>query len=388
MSDKKLKLKWNPKVGRLMGKILLMVLITALVCGIVGCIIFPEFFNVDKLYRTIKYWNRGAGNEDGTFSFDTHNSNCYGSLDGGLAVASVGGLNTYAQNGQSVFVAQGQLSLPQMQTNETMAMVYDVGGSTLIAVHEDQGEVLRISAEKPILDADLSENGSICYTSSAPGYKSVLAVYNKKQELIYRWLSSSTYMPVCAISQNGKTMAVVGLNQTSGVFESTLNYFRVDAEEIQQTVSLGNQLIYELSYVNENTLCAIGEAAVYFLDLQGAELGDFVYDGSYLKDYDLGGDGFLVLVTNMYRAGNRFSLVTLDETGNTMASVFVGREILDLSACGKYVAILTPDGLTVYNKNLQVYAQTETVGNATNILMRDDGTVLLLGAGEGRLYIP
>ena len=90
----------------------------------------------------------------------------------------------------------------------------------------------------------------------------------------------------------------------------------------------------------------------------------------------------------MYRAGNRYSLVTVDEKGEEIASQFVGEEILDLSVCGKYIAVLTNHGLTIYNRDLEIYAETEVSDQATAVLMRQDGTALLLGSGQGRLYIP
>ena len=68
--------------------------------------------------------------------------------------------------------------------------------------------------------------------------------------------------------------------------------------------------------------------------------------------------------------------------------MYLGQDILDLSVCEKYIAVLTQEGLTVYNRSLEVYAQTNEIGAATSVLMREDGSVLLLGAGLGKLYIP
>jgi len=205
---------------------------------------------------------------------------------------------------------------------------------------------------------------------------------------VYRWLSSSTYMPLCTVSENGTQLASVGLDQKDGGFESTLNLFRTRYDQIEKTVSLGNELIYDLEYLGDRVLCAVGENSVQFLDTTGEAVGSYSYGDQFLKDYDMGGEGFLTLSLNMYRAGNRYTLVTVDETGQEIASSYLGQEILDLSACEKYIAVLTPDGLTVYNRLLEVYAETKEVGAATSVLMREDGSVLLLGAGMGNLYIP
>ena len=140
--------------------------------------------------------------------------------------------------------------------------------------------------------------------------------------------------------------------------------------------------------MDDNTICAIGENAVQYLKTNGETVGTFSYGDRYLKDYDAGGDGFLTLSTNMYRAGNRYSLLTVNEKGEQIGAVYIGQEILDLSACGRYIAVLTPEGLTIYTQSLDVYHETVETGNATAVVMREDGSVLLLGNGRGRLYIP
>jgi len=383
---------WNKKIGSgakgWLKKVLAILLIAVAVCGVVAAFLFPEALNVDAIRRWVRYLNVRDDGQEGLYTFDAHNSNRYANFDDGLAVASVGGINTYTQDGREAIVSQGQLALPAIQACDDLVMAYDVGGQSLVAVHRSAGEVLRVTSEKAILDADISAGGDICYMSSAAGYKSVLAVYNDKQELVYRWFSSSAYMPLCAIADNGSQLAAVGLNQKDGSFESELHLFRTRYDQIEKTVSLGNELIYDLDYMGEDAICAVGESSIQFLDVNAEPLGVYSYEGQFLKDHDMGGDGFLTLSLNMYRAGNRYTLVTVDASGQEIASLYLGQEILDLSVCEKYIAVLTQEGLTVYNRSLEVYAQTKEIGAATSVLMREDGSVLLLGAGMGKLYIP
>lgn len=361
-----------------------MSLVVFVVLAAVGLFVFREELELEHTFRRLKYWQA----TEEAYSFDAHNSNRYVAFNGGLAVASAGGLNTYGSDGHETMVSQSRLSLPQIRSGSDMVMAYDVGGSTLLAIHKTGGEVLRVSSDKPILDADISAGDDICYLSSEAGYKSVLTVYNEKQECIYRWLSTTTFLSQCAVSGNGKDLAAVGLDQRDGSFVSTLNLFRTDSEEILSTVVLGSDLIYELLYLHDNLLCAIGETTVTYISAAGEVVGSYAYSGKYLKDHDTCGDGFLALSMNTYRAGNRYSLVLVDEKGGELGSVYIGQEILDISASGKYIAVLTPQKLTIYDRKLAVFAETEDVGTATAVLMQNDGVALLLGAGSGRLYVP
>ncbi len=384
----KLKVVKKPKDQTLLKRIAVMAVIAVLVCGAVSLFLFWNELHMNARLLRLKYWITGGEKSHSAYSFDAHNSNCYAGFDDGLAVASVSGLSTYAPDGKLVFLSQGHMALPQIQSTDQMVMAYDAGGNTLLAVQKNAGEVLRIETEKPILDADITENGQICYLTSEGGYKSVLSVYNKKQELVYRWLSTSTFFSLCAVSETGKEMAAIGLDQKNGSFSSTLNFFRTDSDQIVGTVHLGSALIYDLMYVDADTLCTIGENGVHYYSADGEEVKTYNYDGGYLKDFDNSGNGFLALSLNTYRAGNRYSLVVMDDAMDDPVSVYIGQEILDLSAAGKYIAVLTSRGLTVYDRNLSVCSQTENTGGATAVLMRRDGTALLLGGGTGTLYIP
>ena len=377
-----------PNRRGLWKKIVVFAVVVAAVCGLVALILFSDGLNLDSLRRWVKYMNVSGDGSYGVYTFDSHSSNRYESFGDGLAVASVSGLTVFDEQGEELFSLQKQMALPQLQVRGDLAMVYDVGGGSLLALHRQNGEVLRLEENRAILDADLSDGGYLCTSSSASGYKSVLSVYNGSQNLIYRWLSSTTYIPLCTVSADGRWLAAVGLGQSGGAFESSLLLFRTDSEEIQRSVSLGSQLIYDLMFVGDKTICAVGETSVRFLSLDGELLGSYAYEDRYLKDFTDGGDGFLTLAVNMYRAGNRYTLVTVDEKGRELASVYLGQEILDLSACGRYIAALTPEGLTVYTQSLSVYAETVDTGSATSVVMRKDGSVLLLGNGQGKLYLP
>lgn len=390
MSDKVTELHTEEKPARRRNvkKIVLLTALVVVVCLVLSLILFKDELNLDRVRRWFKYMGDKNDESFGRYAFDSHGSNAYGGFDGGLAVASIGGLDTYAEDGTHRHMIQQQLDLPQLLTRGSIAVAYDVGGYNLVAADKKKGEVLRLEETHPILDADISSGGAICISSSDSGYKSVLSVYNGKQDLVYRWLSASVYYPLCAIAPNGSDLAAISVGQSEGTFQSSICLFRTDSEEIKGEISLGSELIYDLVYLSGNKLCAIGETGIQFVSTGGDVVGTYQYQDSYLKDFDLGGDGFLTLSTNMYRAGNRYSIVTVDHKGREMASKYIGEEVLDISACGRYVAVLTQGNLTVYTKSLSVYYETEEAADATSVVMRSDGTAILIGGGQGRLYIP
>ena len=80
--------------------------------------------------------------------------------------------------------------------------------------------------------------------------------------------------------------------------------------------------------------------------------------------------------------------MTVDPEGEEIASLDVNREILSLSAAGDYLAVLYMDSAVIYTEELEVYASLEGTDYAREVLMRPDGSVLLLGAESARLFLP
>ena len=91
---------------------------------------------------------------------------------------------------------------------------------------------------------------------------------------------------------------------------------------------------------------------------------------------------------NRYQSGSVGQLVTVAPDGTTLASLDVTREVLDISAAGRYLAVLYTDSLVVYNPNLQVYASLSGTDFATGVLLRTDGSALLLSSESAGLFLP
>ena len=133
---------------------------------------------------------------------------------------------------------------------------------------------------------------------------------------------------------------------------------------------------------------ALGESALNIVAQDGASSASYSYGGQYLKDFDLGGDGFASLLLGKYRAGSSASLVTVDASGEVLGTLDLEEQVLDLAAAGRYVGVLTASGLTLYTRDLEVYQTLENTVGVQNVVLREDGTAFLVGNDTARLYIP
>lgn len=362
--------------------------VIVLVVVILLVILFRQELNLDRIRRYVSYFGVKDTGTYGEYAFESHNSNAYCTFGDGLAVASVAGLDIYGESGQELETVSGAISVPAVSAGEDIVLAWDVGGTRICLADYDAGNISELNAGGPLLDLDQSPKDYICYAAAEDGYKTVLTVLDPDQKEIYQWLSSSQYMPVCAVSEDGELLAAIALGQADGVFESRLQFLPTDREEQGPATSLGNQLIYDLKFVDAGKLCAVGESSMRFYDTDAALIGEYSYQDQYLKAYDDSGNGFVALSLSMYQAGSHYSVATVDSEGREIASVYIGREILGLSTAGNYIAVLTADNLQIYTSDLTLYAETDQVMGASHVAMREDGSALLIGSGTAQLYLP
>ena len=121
---------------------------------------------------------------------------------------------------------------------------------------------------------------------------------------------------------------------------------------------------------------------------EGQLLGSYDYSGRYLKEFSLEGDGYATLLLGRYQTGSQADLVTVGPDGAVLSSRAVEEQVLSLSAAGRYVALLTADRLEIYTSGDEPYSTLEGTSGAQKVLMRSDGTAMLVSSREAWLYIP
>ena len=102
----------------------------------------------------------------------------------------------------------------------------------------------------------------------------------------------------------------------------------------------------------------------------------------------LEGGGFAALLLNRYQSGSVGRLQTIGPDGAVIATLEVTQVVMDLTAAGRYLAVLYTDSLVIYNQDLQIYASLQGTDFATGVLVQEDGSALLLSADNATIFLP
>ena len=369
-----------PRRGSGLKRVLMVLLVLIAVLAVVVAAAWKDLSGLDSVRRLFSY-NNVTQDEQGKvelYSFSNDRSNTFALLGDHLIVASTTGVSVYGSSGDVVDSTSGG------QT----AAVYDIGGQTLL-LYSSGGLVRDMSGEcsGSILSVSVNPSDYLALNAEKSGYKSAVTVYDASGEKVFAFNSSERYVIDAVVMRDCKRMAAVTLGESGGSFADTVNIYSLGSEKADSVNTLTGSLLLSLDSVAGTLSCLTDEGLTLF-SANGTLAGSYRYEYPYLRGASMGGDSFAVLLLSRYRSGSTLKLVTVASDGTEMASLDSNHEILSLSAAGKYIAVLYSDSLVLYTAQLQEYARLDGTEYARSVLMRADGTAVLVGSSSAWLYIP
>lgn len=371
-------------------RVLPLLLALVVVLGAVGFAASRGITGADSLRRLLSY-NKVEQDADGKaelFRYDSDRTATYTPLGDGLLIVSSTRLQLLGSDGEELWSKTVNFSNPAVALGGTCAAVCDVGGRELYVLNE-RGLKRDMSGEcgNGILAVSLNASDYLALTTLKSGYRASVTAYDASGTPAFAFNSSESYISDARVLDDNRRLAVVTLGEADGVFASTLTIYAFDREQRVSETTFSGAMVLSLGSV-DGRLAALQDDRLTLIGADGSLAGNYRFEYPYLRGASLEGDGFAVLLLSRYRSGSSLRLVTVDAEGNVLGTLDERREIVNVSAAGKYVAVLYGDSLTIYHADLTEYVTLSGAEFAKRAVMRPDGTALLIGASRAWLYIP
>lgn len=377
----------KPRRKKLRGFLIFLLTLVA-VLGVVVFAAYRDGTGFDVLRRYLNYGSVEKAGGESVYDYDASASNRFAVLGDRLVVLSDTRLRILNSSGGEVWSTAVNMSAPALHSGGGKAVAYDVGGTALYVVDQN-GEVLSLTAseEEPFISATLNSDGWLAITAKLKGYKGCVRVYDKDMQETFLFRSSRRFVTDAWVTGKGGGLAAVTLGQENGTFVSSVVLYHLTEEEPYGNYDVTDGLVAAVGWV-DGKLTTVSDTSLTFADTKGTVEAAYSYGGAHLREYDLGGDGFAAVLLNRYQSGSVGRLVTVAADGTELGSLDVSEEIQDISACGKYLAVLYLDRLVIYNPALETYASLKGTEAARGVLMRLDGSALLMSSESAKLFLP
>lgn len=388
----------KPKQGkpRFLTRLVLFLIALAMVLAAVAAVAFRDTLNLDSLkrwftYRTLVLSDSGQAE---AFRYDGDLTDTFTVLDGDLLVCSKNAISLYSGSGTQYVSQSASMDSPVVDTNGSLAVVYDAGGSDLYVLGQ-RSLIWSVHDLDSILAAHLNRNGQLTVVTQASGYRGAVTVYDSSYQPLASVRLSSAFVMDAALSDDGRTLAILTIGQQNGSFASALELYALNsagsadhAEEFAPdlTADLGSNVILALRHTSD-CVWALGDRGLSVTDHAG-NTAWLDWSDRYLKLYDLSGNGFAAALLGKYRAGSQASLQIIDSTGTLTGTLELNEQVLSLSAAGQYLAVLTGDRLDIYKEDLTLYATLDGTQGARKVLLMSDGSAILISDETASFYVP
>ena len=375
-------------------RVLTFLLTAVLVLGSVFLVANWQKLNFDfiRRYFTYRDLKRSENGQVESFSYDGGMNSSFLRVGGDLLVCSAGGVRLYSEGGAAYVDQVCALTNPVLSSGGDVGLVYDAGGRDLF-VYRNHELVFSLTTDegRTLLSASLSAQGRLTTVTQQSGVKGSVTVYDASFQPSWGVNLSSRFVTDAILSPDGTTLAVLTAGQTVGVYDSQVALYaqaHAAGDPTPDAVcSLGNNAVLKVAWPS-GPLRVLGETALCYVTADGTLAGSYPYSYRYLKGFSLDGDSFSTLLLGKYRAGTEAELITVGLDGQAVASLPLDQQILSLSSAGRYLSILTADGLSIYTGDLKPYHSSADLLGERKLLQRPDGTVTLLGDETARLYLP
>ncbi|MGN1051601.1 MAG: DUF5711 family protein, partial [Acutalibacteraceae bacterium] len=191
-------------------------------------------------------------------------------------------------NSKGIETVNSQLSFSNsaMETAGEYTLIYDMGGKGY-QIDDQKGIAYNGEMEEEIFCADINSDGSYVVVSESSGYLSKLFAFDKNNKIKYKYSFAEYYITDVAINSSGNGAIAVGISTQNGTEETMIYNLDFKKDSAVSTTKISDTVIYDIEYVSGSRAVAIGNNAIYYVNINSADYDTFSYEGKLLAGYDI-----------------------------------------------------------------------------------------------------
>ncbi len=234
---------------------------------------------------------------------------------------------------------------PVLKTSKTRAMVFDQGKKSLLIFSLSGLKTSLDFKEDEILNAAIGDDGSYAIVTKADNYAAAVNVYNKKDKLVYQWLSSEDMVNNVAISPNGKKIAISTLSSSVGNYDSKLLILNFKSANAEYTKDFKNTIIYSIDGVTKTGFVAVSEKNYNFISWKGKVITD--YNNEYSANIMRCSAAGTVLVFNRESDKTDNRIAVFGKNGKLKIEITFKEIITDIALKGNSIYCLSDTSVCI-----------------------------------------
>lgn len=308
----------------------------------------------------------------------------FGVYKNGLAVVGYDEVQLYDITGEAILDLDQTNAAPNLISGERYMLVYNIGGMTF-QVFNSLKCVYEGAYTYGIGCAAMSDEGSFLVSTRSMEYRSVVNVYDKDFNLIYRWNTPDKLVMASDFRDDGEEfiIAALGTERDGSSFTEILVCER-GTEDKKAQFRLADEMIIRVAYTNDGGYVLVGEKAIYYYN-EDSECTNTVSFGGYTPTaVDTTGE-LTYFTVNKNLVGSNYALCVTDDKGKILYEGNVAGEITEALTMQDAVYLLLDRSVLriSYETGNQIERPIET--NGITLLALDEDTLVCCYADQTRI---
>ena len=351
--------------------------------------VFSDTLRASTIQRLIYWVGSGVSGttDSASISFAADSRNRFHLIQNELAVLSTDALHVYRVSGDEEFFAPLSYRSPTLVGSPKYLIAFDRSGLNYLVTNGNK-ILLQSETDAGITNANINRNGAFSLITDGTDCKSLLTIYSPSQEPIFKLHSTEQYLLDAVVSNNNRDVALLAFSAKSGVFEGSVSFYHLDENTPFATQALSDCTPLKAAYNADDELWVLCEDRFLVFDEDGKQTQSISFDNKPIAKYSFASQKLGAVLLDNTAAGGQFELLTLGSHGTEPGRIQFSEDALSVSTAGNYLAVQFSDKIVIYDETLSVFATLNGPSNARNCILREDGTVLVLGTNYARLLIP
>ncbi len=298
-------------------------------------------------------------------------------LGGNIVIVTTENVSVYGQNGKLVFTQPHSFAKPGLSVNGEKGILFDRGGKGFMLLSEKKC-VYEGEAEGTIISAQYGKKGDYALGMRSDTAASVLTVFDKNNEIKFKWKCANEYIVSIALSDNGKYAGVAVMGAENGALYTTLQYFGFDYKEPLNTQKIDGVSALALDFTDYNILTLITDKGVYSVERKAEKYSQLAtYYSTEFKTCHVSDKGNFIVAIAKYGSENVSELTVYEPDGEIKSTISADYEISGAYISDKYVFVLAEGKILVYNLKGVKVSEINCKGDIDGLLTTDDFIFIL-----------
>ncbi len=353
------------KAKIIIAAVLVIAFVTVLVLSVVGVI------PMDALLIRIRVALSG---EDENFPIAVSTDAVISSdiLNDGVILITSENVVVYDSKGRENYTVPHIYSKPGMSVNDDKAIVFDRGGMSYMLLGKKE-VISEGEAVNKILCGYYGEDDTYALATLGDKTTSTLSVYNKKNEVIFKWNCSKEYISSVTVSDNGKYIGVCVMGAENGEIFTTVYFFGVEYKEPLATYKIKGAVPMSVEFTEKDILTVITDIGIYSLSKDSSEAKNLLgYYSSEFTCCDISRKGDYLVALAKYGSKNVFEINMYNSSGEKETTISVDGQVKSSYITDKYIVILVDNQVLVYNFKGKLISTISCKGEPLSLLPTDD----------------